>query len=55
MVFFIINVEVSVFFFYYCWNVSKFIDEWFVDEEKVWRIVGVLEGRGGGFVVVGNY
>lgn len=51
-VFSITNVEASVLLLHYRWNVSKLNDEWFADEEKVRRTVGVLEG--GSVVVVGD-
>ncbi|KAJ0230674.1 IBR domain-containing protein [Hirschfeldia incana] len=45
-VFSITNVEASVLLLHYHWNVSKLNDEWFADEDKVRRTVGVLEGEG---------
>ncbi|CAG7891500.1 unnamed protein product [Brassica rapa] len=50
----ITNAEASVLLLHYSWNVSKLTDEWFADEEKVRRTVGVLEGGGGSVVVVQN-
>ncbi|KAL9233527.1 hypothetical protein vseg_008512 [Gypsophila vaccaria] len=37
------NVEASILLRHYNWSVSKVHDEWFVDEEKVRRAVGLLE------------
>ncbi|KAL0874561.1 hypothetical protein Bca101_024266 [Brassica carinata] len=49
----ITNAEASVLLLHYRWNVSKLNDEWFADEDKVRRTVGVLEG-GGSAVVAKN-
>ncbi|GLT27961.1 hypothetical protein SLA2020_029240 [Shorea laevis] len=37
------NVEASILLRYYNWSVSKVHDEWFADEEKVRKAVGLLE------------
>ncbi|VVB11975.1 unnamed protein product [Arabis nemorensis] len=37
------EVEASVLLLYYHWNVSKIDDEWFADEERVRRTVGILQ------------
>ncbi|KAK8514594.1 hypothetical protein V6N13_103244 [Hibiscus sabdariffa] len=37
------KVEASILLRYYSWSVSKVHDEWFADEEKVRRSVGLLE------------
>ncbi|KHG25604.1 putative E3 ubiquitin-protein ligase ARI8 -like protein [Gossypium arboreum] len=37
------KVEAGILLRYYSWNVSKVHDEWFADEEKVRRSVGLLE------------
>ncbi|KAK9673513.1 hypothetical protein RND81_12G172000 [Saponaria officinalis] len=37
------HVEASILLRHYSWSVSKVHDEWFADEEKVRRIVGLLE------------
>ncbi|KAK6915781.1 Ariadne domain [Dillenia turbinata] len=37
------RVSASILLRYYNWSVSKVHDEWFADEEKVRRIVGLLE------------
>ncbi|GLT87921.1 hypothetical protein SLE2022_059720 [Rubroshorea leprosula] len=37
------NVEASILLCYYNWSVSKVHDEWFADEEKVRKAVGLLE------------
>uniref|UniRef100_A0A1J3EQQ1 RBR-type E3 ubiquitin transferase n=2 Tax=Noccaea caerulescens TaxID=107243 RepID=A0A1J3EQQ1_NOCCA len=40
------EVEASVLLLHYNWNVSKVNDEWFADEERVRKTVGILkEGR----------
>ncbi|CAN8295399.1 unnamed protein product [Cochlearia groenlandica] len=44
MVLSISEVEASVLLLHYHWSVSKVHDEWFADEERVRRTVGILEG-----------
>ncbi|CAL9213873.1 unnamed protein product [Arabidopsis halleri] len=40
----ITDVEASILLLHYHWSVSKVHDEWFADEERVRRTVGILEG-----------
>ncbi|AAF29394.1 Contains similarity to Ariadne-2 protein from Drosophila melanogaster gb/AJ010169 and contains an IBR PF/01485 and a zf-C3HC4 (RING finger) PF/00097 domain. ESTs gb/AA585849, gb/T42014 come from this gene [Arabidopsis thaliana] len=40
----ITDVEASTLLLHYHWSVSKVNDEWFADEERVRRTVGILEG-----------
>ncbi|CAH2038804.1 unnamed protein product, partial [Thlaspi arvense] len=44
MVLSISEVEASILLLHYHWSVSKVHDEWFADEERVRRTVGLLEG-----------
>ncbi|VVA90133.1 unnamed protein product [Arabis nemorensis] len=44
MVLSISEVEASILLLHYHWSVSKVHDEWFADEERVRRTVGILEG-----------
>ncbi|KAL1200345.1 putative E3 ubiquitin-protein ligase ARI5 [Cardamine amara subsp. amara] len=44
MVLSISEVEASILLLHYRWSVSKLHDEWFADEERVRRTVGILEG-----------